>query len=181
MFKKAKYRKLDDYKKSIQQDMIVFINTVHDEIDYLVDDYLLKALLKKLTEISTLKKTINKLGIPYLNFLFDIEYDKYNSWTSSTALDIYRVTRNQAEYDSLKKYQAIKEGKEDEVIKEDIDEIEEIEEIILDEDSVDIEKLVEAIDSSVLKGDVRLGIRINGNEIMYYKNLVNKKLITKFL
>lgn len=177
MFKKAKYKKLDDYKKSIQQDMLVFVNTVHDEIDYLVDNYLLKSLLKKLAEVSTLKKTINKLGIPYLNFLFDIEYDKYNSWTSSTALDIYQVARNQAEYNSFKKYQSIKENNEDEVIKDEID----IEEIILDEDSVDIEKLIKAIDSSVLKGEVRLGIRMNGNEIMYYKNLVNRKLITKFL
>lgn len=176
MFVKAKYKNVDDYKKSVQQDMLVFVNTVHDEIDYLVDGYLLKALLKKLSEISTLKKTINKLGIPYLNFLFDIEYDKYNSWTSKTALDIYQVTRNQAEFNSFKKYQSIREGNV-QTVEEEI----EIEEIILSEDSVDMDKLVKAINSSVLKGEVRLGIKVNGDEIMYYKNLVSKKLITKFL
>jgi len=171
MFKKAKYKSIDDYKKSIQQDMLVFVNTVHDEIDYLVDNYLLKALLKKLSEISTLKKTINKLGVPYLNFLFDIEYDKYGSWTSKTALDVYQVTRNQEELDALKKYQSIKEG-----IKE--DEPEKVEEIILD--NIDIDELLKEINSSVLAGDVRLGIKVNG-EVMFYKNLVSKELITRFL
>lgn len=175
MFVKSKYKKIDDYKKSVQQDMVVFVNTVHDEIDYIVDDYLLKPLLKKVTEISTLKKTINKLGIPYLNFLFDIEYDKYNSWTSSTALDIYQVTRNQDELNSFRKYQSIKE-----TIKQEEEEYD-VEEIILDGDSVDIERLVKEIDSSVLKGEIRLGIKVNESEVMYYKNLVSKKLITKFL
>ena len=175
MFIKSKYKNVDDYKKSIQQDMLVFINTVHDEIDYIVDGYLLKGLLKKLSEISTLKKTINKLGIPYLNFLFDIEYDKYNSWTSKTSLDVYQVARNEAELKALRKYQSIKERDNQEVEEENT-----IEEVILDEHSVDIEKLIKAINSSVLKGEVRLGIKVDG-KVMYYKNLVSKKLITKFL
>jgi len=176
MFVKSKYKRIDDYKKSVQQDMLVFVNTVHDEVDYMVDNYLLKSLLKKLAEISTLKKTINKLGIPYLNFLFDIEYDKYNSWTSKTALDVYQVTRNEDELDSFKKYQSIREGNTQTVTEET-----EIEEIIISENDVDIDKLMKSINSSVLKGDVRLGIKVNGEEIMYYKNLVSKKLITKFL
>lgn len=175
MFVKSKYKKTDDYKKSVQQDMLVFVNTVHDEIDYMVDSYLIKSLLKKLSEISTLKKTINKLGIPYLNFLFDIEYDKYNSWTSKTALDIYQVTRNEAEYNSFKKYQSIREGN-----KQEVEEETSIEEIILDEERVDMEKLISAINSSTLRGNIRLGIRVN-DEVMFYKNLVSKKLITKFL
>ena len=175
-FKKSKYKTIDDYKKSVQQDMLVFVNTVHDEIDYMVDNYLLKALLKKLSEISTLKKTINKLGIPYLNFLFDIEYDKYGSWTSKTALDIYQVTRNKKELEAFKKYQSIKEGNTKETVEEDTG----AEEIILDSNSIDVDKLIKAIDSSVSKGDVRLGIKVDG-EIMFYKNLVSKKLITKFL
>jgi len=108
--------------------------------------------------------------------LFDIEYDKYGSWTSKTALDIYQVTRNKKELEAFKKYQSIKEGNTKETVEEDTG----AEEIILDSNSIDVDKLIKAIDSSVSKGDVRLGIKVDG-EIMFYKNLVSKKLITKFL
>jgi len=183
-FKRSKYKTVDDYKKSVQQDMVVLVNTVHDEIDYLIDGKLLKPILKKVSNISTLKKTINKLGLPYLNFLFDIEFDKYNSWTSKEALNVYEVAGSKYELEAMNKLKSIKgRDSDDRLLDSDnsgnSDE-DTIEEVIIDGGFEKLDELINAIQNSVDKGEVRFGIEVDG-EVMYYKNLVSKKVITKFL
>jgi len=74
-FTKPIYLRAEDYKKGVQQDLAFTINTVHDEINYGVDYFLLKPLLKKIINKMTAKKVIDKFGFPYINFLFDSEYN----------------------------------------------------------------------------------------------------------
>jgi len=73
---KANYDNVEEYLKSVQQDIVVPVNTVHDEINYGVEIFLIKPILKKIIEKFTAKSLVDGFGYPYMNFLFDTEYNK---------------------------------------------------------------------------------------------------------
>ena len=74
-FIKAKHETLDQYLCNLQQDLVVNSNTVHDEVDLVIEDYLLKPLLKKLISKMTAKNIMDRFGLPYMNFLYDTEFN----------------------------------------------------------------------------------------------------------
>lgn len=96
-----KYNNVKDYLREVQTDIVIPWGTVHDEIDYCVlqsDNNLHHAILKRMCEIHTIKDKTDKLGMPYINFTFDIEWDdKKGTWLPEMALAAYKYPRNRQE------------------------------------------------------------------------------------
>ena len=86
-FVKPLYKKPDDYLQDVQNDVIIPWLAVHDELDFVIDYNLLIPVMKKITRIAHCKEEWSKLSsIPYVNFLFDTEYDPWGSFTARSAL-----------------------------------------------------------------------------------------------
>lgn len=75
MFINPSRKNKSDYLIGVQQDLVVELNTVHDEVNLGVEGFLVNPFLKKLISKMTAKKIIDKFGFPYMNFLFDSEYN----------------------------------------------------------------------------------------------------------
>jgi len=189
MFVKAKYNDIDMYKRDVQQDLFIPFNTVHDEIDYLIDSNMFKPLLKKIINISALKKVMGKLKLPYINILFDVEYDEYNSWTAKKDIDIYQVALHEEEHKWRKKYQdlysKLSQKRSDTNKKEPLKSSSKenqvssnIIELVLPEKEM-TEELLEKIQKSS-EGNIRLGVNVNG-DIMWYSKLINEKVVKEYL
>ena len=74
-FVKAYYEKPEDYLKDLQQDIIINVSTVHDEVNLGVEKFLLKPILKKIINLYTVKKIMDRFGYNYMNFLYDSEFN----------------------------------------------------------------------------------------------------------
>lgn len=81
MFKESVYKNIEDYKQEVNQDMVIMVNTVHDELNLGVDKFQLKPLLKKIVTLGTAKTIQDKMGMPYMNFLYDVEFSKTGEFT----------------------------------------------------------------------------------------------------
>lgn len=81
---------LEWYKRNIHQDYASLFLCVHDESDLLVDRTLMKPIMLKVSRISENKQLFDKVGLPYVNFYFDNEYDQWGSFTASGAFDPYK-------------------------------------------------------------------------------------------
>jgi hypothetical protein len=97
-FIKPTREKPEDYLRDVAQPMLIPCTTVHDEIDYLVDNFLLEPIMKQVAEISSVKAMIDKLGFPFINFLYDIEYGKHGCWAPNFKFNdfLYPKTREEA-------------------------------------------------------------------------------------
>jgi len=84
-------KSIDDFKKNIHQDYVYVPLTIHDEEDVVVDKYLKEGILYKLTKISENKKVFDKFGFKFINFYFDVEHDKFDSFTSSSSFNPMEV------------------------------------------------------------------------------------------
>ena len=102
---KPKHANAHEYLREIQNDVLILFCTVHDEIDVIVDTKLLKPVMKKLADISSCKKVMDKVGYPYLNFVFDVEFSsKDSSWTAKDSIDIYSVPNSAYEHNLQKEF-----------------------------------------------------------------------------
>ena len=81
MFKKATYKNPQDYLQEVNQDMVLNVNTVHDEVNLGVDKFQLRPLLKKIVSLGTAKSIFDKFGMPYMNFLYDVEFSYTGEFT----------------------------------------------------------------------------------------------------
>lgn len=102
MFIKSKYNEPNEYLREVLQPQLIPVLTVHDEIDYLVDDFLLKPIMKETAIKSTVKPLINKLGVPFINFTYDIEWGINGCWSPNNKFDYISYPRT-AEEDKAKK------------------------------------------------------------------------------
>ena len=98
MFVTVSDKTVADYARNIQQDLLIPFLTVHDEYDALIDKKLFKPLVKKAVEIGSCKFLIDKVGLPYLNFLFDCEYDPWNTWSAYKSTDVYTIPQSKEEH-----------------------------------------------------------------------------------
>ena len=105
---KTNYKNLDDALRDVQTDHVIPWGSVHDENDFLVlksVNEIHKPILKKMAEIATIKKQIEKLGMPYINFTFDIEWDNKNgTWLPTTSLEAAEYPRSQTEAEARELY-----------------------------------------------------------------------------
>ena len=85
--------------------MLIPVSTVHDEIDYLVDNHLLEPIMKQVADISSVKYLIDKLGFPYINFLYDIEYGKHGCWAPNYKFNDFAYPKTREEAKALKQWQ----------------------------------------------------------------------------
>lgn len=81
MFKKPIYTDPNDYLQEVNQDTALMTNTIHDEVNYGIDKFLLKPMLKKLVMLGTAKDIMNRFGLPYMNFLYDVEFSYTGEFT----------------------------------------------------------------------------------------------------
>lgn len=84
----------------LQQNILILFHTIHDEIDIVVDSYLHKGICKRLTEIGAVKSVFDKIGIPYINYLFDVEPNSDGSFipNKKDTVDILYTQSTEQEY-----------------------------------------------------------------------------------
>ncbi|EJF05913.1 hypothetical protein ThvES_00020250 [Thiovulum sp. ES] len=99
----SKYKTVSQALRDVQSDIVVPFLTVHDEVDFLVDFNIHKPLLKKMVDIGHNKAITDKLGMPYINMLFDVEYSKDGSWIPDSSFDPYHYPYS--EYEDIEQRQ----------------------------------------------------------------------------
>ena len=110
MFKKIAEKTPLDYLKGLQQDTLVAILTIHDEVNYGVDSFLLKPYIKKLVNLMTAKNVIDKLGSPYTNFLYDAEFNpETGAFTGEGYIGVadfspYKYSKSREEFNAKKAF-----------------------------------------------------------------------------
>lgn len=97
MWQKADGRGLDWYKRNVHQDMAALFLSIHDEVDLVVDRFLLKAIMVELSKVAESKWIFDRFGFPYINFYFDNEFDQWGSFTATGGFNPYKYA-----LDSLK-------------------------------------------------------------------------------
>lgn len=101
---KAKSKKLSFFQRRIQSETAHMILTVHDEIDYLTDFSILKPLTKKLSQYLDISVYYKKFNVPYIRYLFDIEYDEWGAWTAGKSVDVYQMPISREEKIAIDAY-----------------------------------------------------------------------------
>jgi len=85
--------KLDKTMKEVMlnlhQDLFINNFSVHDEIVNIMDRFLHQPLALQMVRIIELQKVFNQVGYPYITFKFDVEYDKWGSYTATSSLNPY--------------------------------------------------------------------------------------------
>lgn len=115
MFKNAKFDSIDGYLRDLQQNVFMPIHTVHDEIDYIMDDYILSGLMKRLSEKAACKNVFDKLGTGFVDYLCDCEFDRRGlSWLPSDNFPIYQCPSCETESIAIKRWESVK-GRKSEV------------------------------------------------------------------
>lgn len=148
--------------RDMQQSIINIIHTVHDEVDVVMSEHLLYGISKRLAEIGSVKSIFDRIGIPYINYLFDVETNSNGSWipNKKDEINIYREPSCEKEYEALKSLTALKPKVE-------------LAEVELD--SLEIKRDVKyTINGVVLKV-------ITPKRIFYAPRLVDKKSIEKYI
>lgn len=101
---KAKSKNINFFVRRIKTENSYIVITVHDEIDYVTDFSMLKFLAKKLSTYLDLTEYYKKFGVPYIRYLFDIEFDGWGAWTASTGLPVYELPASREENTAYKAY-----------------------------------------------------------------------------
>ena len=101
---KSKSKNLEFYLRRIKTETANMILTVHDEIDYLADFSILNVLTKKMSLYLDISEYYRKYAVPYIRYLFDIEYDEWGAWTAGKSIDVYQMPISREENDAIKAY-----------------------------------------------------------------------------
>lgn len=96
-FVQATKKTMDEYLLGTHTDYITCWATVHDEVDYVVPLAIRNGVMKKVSHVGSLKDLFDKFKLPGLSMLYDIEFDKYNSWTAGSSVPIYQYPMNRQE------------------------------------------------------------------------------------
>lgn len=111
-FKSSKFNSVDGYLRDLQQNVFMPIHTVHDEIDYIMDDYILSGLMKRLSELAACKNVFDKLGTGFVDYLCDCEFDRKGlSWLPSDNFPIYQCPSCDSESEAMKRWNSVKDRK----------------------------------------------------------------------
>lgn len=109
MFITPQYTNPNDYKKEVNQDTAIMVNSVHDECNYGIDHFLIKPILKKLIMLGTGKKIMDSFGYPYMNFLYDVEFSNTGEFTGEGSVGVadfkvYEVPKHLAEHTAKERF-----------------------------------------------------------------------------
>lgn len=96
------------YLYDLQQNMLILFHTIHDEIDIIVDSNLHRGISKRLTEIGAAKNLFDKIGIPYINYLYDVEPNSDGSFIPNKK-DVVNINYTQGNDLEYKAYKELKE------------------------------------------------------------------------
>ena len=110
-FIKATYNDMDSYLLDVQNNLLSTWLAIHDEVDLMIDFNLAKPIMKKVTAISHLKKEVNKISaVPYINFIFDTEWDEFGSFTAGKNFGAStNIPKDRDENNAYKEYERLKE------------------------------------------------------------------------
>jgi hypothetical protein len=121
----AKSKDVNYYIRRVKTEMAHTFLTVHDEIDFVADRSILFALCKRMSQLLDISKYYAKYNVPYIRYLFDVEYDNWGAWTASESIKVYSSPLTREENEAIKEYKAsIKfsennaEPEEEEVVEE---------------------------------------------------------------
>ena len=107
----ARHNDMDSYLLEVQNNMLSTWLAIHDEVDLMIDFNLAKPIMKKVTALSHLKKEINKISaVPYINFIFDTEFDDFGSFTAGKNFGMSTdIPKDREENNELKEYKRLKD------------------------------------------------------------------------
>lgn len=171
------YKNKHEYLREVQTDQVINWGSVHDEIDYLVISSdktdIHEAVLKRMTNILTAKDLFDKLGMPYINFLFDVEWGHDGSWLPTKSFNPYVYPRDKEEHEFKEMYEKaveavreINKGIPDEATNKEAEEFEV--EVATEQDLNGwVDRLKSAND-----GDTKVTLLFEGRKLKY-KRLVN--------
>ena len=110
-FIKATHNDMDSYLLDVQNNLLSTWLAIHDEVDLMIDFNIAKPIMKKVTAISHLKKEINKISaVPYINFIFDTEWDEFGSFTAGKNFGASTdIPKDRMENNAYKEYKRLKE------------------------------------------------------------------------
>lgn len=110
-FIKPTHNEMDSYLLDVQNNLLSTWLAIHDEVDLMIDFNLAKPIMKKVTAISHLKKEINKISaVPYINFIFDTEWDDFGSFTAGKNFGSSTdIPKDRQENNQYKEYKRLKE------------------------------------------------------------------------
>lgn len=102
---------MDSYLLDVQNNLLSTWLAIHDEVDLMIDFNIAKPIMKKVTAISHLKKEINKISaVPYINFIFDTEWDEFGSFTAGKNFGASTdIPKDRTENNAYKEYNRLKE------------------------------------------------------------------------
>ena len=110
-FIKATHNEMDSYLLDVQNNLLSTWLAIHDEVDLMIDFNIAKPIMKKVTAISHLKKEINKISaVPYINFIFDTEWDEFGSFTAGKNFGASTdIPKDRTENNAYREYKRFKE------------------------------------------------------------------------
>ena len=101
-------KSLDDILLGTHTDYIHAWATVHDEVDFTVPTALSAPIMKQITATCSLKELLDKFQLPAVAMSYDVEFDKYCSWTASSSVDVYQYPLNHIHSEYLLELKDIK-------------------------------------------------------------------------
>lgn len=106
---KATRNEMQDYLLDVQNLTLATWLTIHDEVDLIVDFNLAKPVMRQATIIGHCKKEIDILSpVPYINFIFDVEFDDTGSFTATSNLgNSNDIPTSPRENKALKEYKEL--------------------------------------------------------------------------
>lgn len=99
----------DEVLRDLQQNMLIPFHTIHDEIDLIVDSNLAYGIMSNCAMLASAKDIWDILGTGYIDYIFDVEYDKDGSWTPNSSFDIYTDTHSDTETQFKSQYESVKD------------------------------------------------------------------------
>jgi len=79
----------EDLLRGLHQDTFINIFSVHDETVQSLDKRLAQPIMTRMIQMAELDKIFSQVDLPFIKFKFDVEYDKFGSYTASQAFDVY--------------------------------------------------------------------------------------------
>lgn len=94
---------MDELLLGTHTDYIDVWVSVHDEVDLVVPEYLRNPIMKRVVSEISLKDVLDKFKLSGLGLSFDVEFDKWQAWTASDSVAIYKYPKTQQEDSFMQK------------------------------------------------------------------------------
>lgn len=175
MFIPAKHKNIDDYKRLIRTEMTTAFLTVHDEKDFKAERAILRPLTKKLSTLLDINEYYKKYKVPFVRYLFDVEYDKFGAWTAADSIPVYKMASTREENILIKRYKELIADIKPEELKTSVPK-DLVMEVSIEDLDIDIESMISSLEL-IPQGACKLKVRVSpGKSLKFYKTLDYDKL-----